>query len=166
MSEQTDALVDIYADVALIRLDPAKSGEELRHLLESAALACRQRHMLGVVCLVESSSIHVCLALADSLEPIGEAWAGSQCRLGLVMRGSESRAACWYACLLASRRGIPIQRFDAERAALEWVAGPGPVPGMTACGMPTAGRIRTGMCPSTSEAAGPMVTDVQKHFNR
>jgi hypothetical protein len=121
--------LDVYPEYVHVRLDQSKPSEALNDLLRRAAERCVEKSLLGALCELRSSRLNVCLALASALDAIAEAWLGSQRRLALLCADAEAQSACWYASLLAAPRGVPLQTFDDERAALDWLVGPGCVPG-------------------------------------
>jgi hypothetical protein len=121
--------LDLYPEYVHVRVDDEKPTEALGALLRRAAEQCVEKSLLGAVWELRSSSLGVCLAIGNALDAMADLWRGSQRRLALLCADPAAKGACWYAALLAQRRGVALQSFYDEPAALEWLVGPGCVPG-------------------------------------
>ena len=121
--------LDLYPEYVHVRVNEEKPTEALCALLRRATEQCVEKSLLGAVWELRSSSLSVCLAIAGALDAMADLWRGSQRRLALLCADPAAQGACWYAALLAERRGVPLQSFYDEPAALEWLVGPGAVPG-------------------------------------
>ena len=121
--------IDVYPQFVKLELSPTAAQQEQAESLREAARLCRDSGGRGVVCIFSGSSPEFYLAAAAALERLSELWSGSQRRLALVYADAAAKTACEYGCWAAARREIEAQLFDEEQRAVDWVVGPGAVPG-------------------------------------
>jgi len=121
--------IDVYPEFVKLELPPTAPKQEQADSLCEAARLCQESACRGVVCIFSGSSPDFYLAAPAALDRMCELWSGTQRRLALVYADTAAKTACEYGCWAAARREIESQLFDEKQRAVDWLVGPGDVPG-------------------------------------